>query len=52
MWGGTKYHRLPNFAAEDLTELRSRLHSELSSLSKKGDLLASFIRHAKVPLRL
>jgi transposase len=52
VWGWTKYHRLPNFAPEDLTELRSRLHSELSSLSKRGDLLASFIRHAKVPLRL
>ena len=52
VWGWTKYHRLPNFAAEDLTELRSRLPSELSSLSKKADLLASFIRHAKVPLRL
>ena len=52
VWGWTKYHRLPNFAPEDLTELRSRLHGELSSLGKKGDLLASFIRHAKVPLRL
>ena len=50
--GWTKYHRLPNFAPEDLEELRARLHTELSSLSKRGDLLASFIRHAKIPLRL
>jgi transposase len=52
VWGYTKYHRLPNFAPEDLDELRSRLVKELSSLSKRPDLLASFIRHAKVPLRL
>ncbi len=52
VWGWTKYHRLPNFAPEDLGELRARLHTELSSLSKRGDLLASFIRHAKIPLRL
>ena len=52
VWGWTKYHRLPNFAPEDLGELRCRLHRELTSLSKRGDLLAAFIRHAKVPLRL
>ena len=52
VWGWTKYHRLPNFAPKNLEELRSRLHSELSSLSRRGDLLASYIRHAKVPLRL
>ncbi len=52
VWGWTKYHRLPNFAAEDLGELRSRLGAEFSSLSKRRDLLASFIRHAKIPLRL
>ncbi len=52
VWGWTKYHRLPNFAPENLEELRSRVQSELSSLSKRGDLLASFIRHAKIPLRL
>ena len=52
VWGWTKYHRLPNFAPVDLNELRSRLVTELSSLSKRRDLLASFIRHAKIPLRL
>jgi transposase len=52
VWGWTRYHRLPNFAPADLGELRSRLATELSSLSKRGDLLASFIRHAKIPLRL
>jgi transposase len=39
VWGWTKYHRLPNFAPEDLNELRSRLATELSSLSKRRDLL-------------
>jgi transposase len=52
VWGWTKYHRLPNFAPVDLNELRSRLVTELSSLSERRDLLASFIRHAKIPLRL
>jgi transposase len=52
VWGWTKYHRLPNFAPEDLGELRSRLVRELSSLGRRRDLLASFIRHAKIPLRL
>jgi transposase len=52
VWGWTKYHRLPNFAPEGLDELRSRLVKELSSLGRRRDLLASFIRHAKIPLRL
>jgi transposase len=52
VWGWAKYHRLANFAPEDLSELRSRLVAELSSLGKRPDLLASFIRHAKIPLRL
>lgn len=52
VWGWTKYHRLPNYAPGDLNELRSRLAIELSSLSGRRDLLASFIRHAKIPLRL
>ncbi len=52
VWGWTKYHRLANFAATDLSELRSRLAGELSSLSGRRDLLASFIRHAKIPLQL
>jgi transposase len=52
VWGWAKYHRLPNFAPEDLDELRSRLANELSALGKRRDLLASFIRHAKIPLRL
>jgi transposase len=52
VWGWAKYHRMPNFAPENLDELRSRLATELSSLSQRRDLLASFIRHAKIPLRL
>jgi transposase len=52
VWGYTKYHRLPNYAPEDTHELRSRVCSELSSLRRRPDLLASFIRHAGIPLRL
>ena len=35
VWGWAKYHRMPNFAPEDLNELRSRIEMELSTLSKK-----------------
>ena len=52
VWGWAKYHRLPNYAAEDTGELRSRLWSELSSLRERPDLLALFIRHAGIPLRV
>lgn len=52
VWGWTKYHRLPNYAPEDTKELRSRLVSEFSVLRQRRDLLASFIRHARIPLRL
>ena len=52
VWGWTTYHRLPNYAPEDTMELRFWLWEELSGLSQRSDLLASFIRHASIPLRL
>jgi transposase len=52
VWGWTKYHRLPNYAPEDTDELRSCLWFELSALRGRPELLASFIRHAEIPLRL
>jgi transposase len=52
VWGYTKYHRLANYAPEDTKELRSRLCTEFSALRQRPDLLASFIRHAGIPLRL
>jgi transposase len=52
VWGWTKYHRLPNFAPEDTGQLRARLIAEFSALRERPDLLASFIRHAGIPLRL
>ena len=52
VWGYTKYHRLPNYAPEDTRELRSRLWDEFSALRQRPDLLAAFIRHAGIPLRL
>ena len=51
VWGWTKYHRLPNYAPEDTWDLRFRLWDELSVLKKRLDLLASFIRHAEIPLQ-
>ena len=52
VWGWTKYHRIPNYAPEDTAELRSHLWHELSSLRERRDLLASFIRHAEIPIPL
>lgn len=52
VWGWTKYHRMPNYAPEDTAELRSHLWHELSSLRERRDLLASFIRHAEIPIPL
>ena len=52
VWGWTKYHRLPNYAPEDTKELRFRLWDQLSALRGYPGLLASFIRHAGIPLRL
>jgi transposase len=52
VWGWAKYHRMPNYAPEDTHELHSRLCGELSSLRRRPDLLAAFIRHAGIPLRL
>jgi transposase len=52
VWGWTKYHRLPNYAPEGTEELRFRLWDELSALRRRPDLLASFIRHAGIPLPL
>ncbi len=52
VWGYTKYHRLPNYAPEDTGELRSRLWLEFSALKGRPDLLASFIRHAGIPVLL
>jgi transposase len=52
VWGWTKYHRMANFAPGDTDELRVRLWGELLALRGRPDLLASFIRHAGIPLRL
>lgn len=51
VWGWTKYDRLPNYTPEDTKELRSRLWAELSALKGRPDLLASFIRHAGIPIQ-
>ena len=52
VWGWAKYHRLPNYAPEDTNRLRSHLWHELSALRRRRDLLASFVRHAEIPLTL
>ena len=52
VWGWSKYHRMPNYAPEGTAELRSHLWHELSSLRGRRDLLASFLRHAEIPIPL
>jgi len=52
VWTHTKYARLPNYVPADTRELRRRVRAELKRLRKRPDLLASFIRHSKLPLLL
>lgn len=52
VWGHTKHGRLANFTPEDTSELRAVLIEELGRLGRRPDLLASFIRHAGIPIRL
>jgi transposase len=52
VWQHAKHGRLANFAPADTAELRSELIGELMRLERRPDLLAAFIRHARVPIRL
>ena len=52
MWEHTKHGRLANFAPEDTAELRAVLVEEFERLHGEPELLAAFIRHAEVPIRL
>ena len=52
VWGHTKYGQPSNFAPADTAELRSVLIEELERLDQQPDLLATFIWHAGIRLRL
>jgi hypothetical protein len=52
VWQHTKHARLSDFTPEDVAELRATVVAELERLHGNPELLASFIRHAKVPIRL
>ena len=52
VWTHTKYGRLANFAPADIDHLRRTLHDELRRLQRRPDLLASFIRHTKLPINI
>lgn len=52
VWQHTKHGRLANFAPADTAELRSELIGEFVRLQRSPALLAAFIRHAGIPIRL
>lgn len=52
VWQHTKHGRLANFAPADTGELRRVLIQELDRLHNRPDLLAAFLRHAEVPVRV
>jgi transposase len=52
VWGHTKHGRLANFTPEGAAELRAVLIEEFERLHRRPELLAAFIRHAEVPIRL
>ncbi len=52
VWQHTKHGRLANFTPEGTEQLRTEVTRELTRLQRSPKLLASFIRHAKIPIRL
>jgi transposase len=52
VWQHTKHGRLANFAPQDTSELRAELVKEMERLHRRPKLLASFIRRARIPIRL
>ena len=52
VWSYAKYARLSNAAPADSDDLRVRVNRELKRLRKRTDLLASFIHHSELPLRI
>ncbi len=52
VWSYTKFARMANYAAADVNDLRRAIVRELGRLRKRPDILASFIQHSKLPLRL
>ena len=49
VWTHTKHGRMANYVPADIDDLRRVIVSELSGLRHRPDLLASFIRHSKLP---
>lgn len=52
VWTHTKYAKLPNYCPTDTKQLRKRIAAALRKLRRQPHLLASFIRHTKLPLRI
>jgi hypothetical protein len=52
VWQHAKHGRLANFTPGDTSELRTVLVEELERIHREPELLAAFIRHAEVPVRL
>jgi transposase len=52
VWQHTKHARLANFAPDDTAQLRRALIEEFDRLHGRPDLLAAFVKHARIPVRL
>jgi hypothetical protein len=52
VWQHTRHARLTNFTPEDVAELRATVAAELGCLDDRPAMLAAFIQHAKIPIRL
>jgi transposase len=52
VWQHTKHGRLANFTPGGTAELREAVTAELTRLRRSPKLLAAFLRHAKIPIRL
>jgi transposase len=52
VWQHTKHARLANLAPEGTSELRRVLVEEFERLHGSPDLLAAFVKHARIPVRI
>jgi hypothetical protein len=50
IWRHIKYGRIPNYAPQNLSELRQTVTAELDRLRKRPHLLRGFVRFTKLPV--
>lgn len=52
MWGHGKGHKLANYCPDSIEELAETAHKKFSEYQREQNLLKSFVRQTKLPIRL